>query len=95
VTGNLPVTDLIISEVEGWYELDDFLEAVRDGAIDVHALWDLVAEGRHEEALELLEAAGYDELPGEGGRVRMLAEPEPMIGERWRVWTADAPVDEE
>jgi hypothetical protein len=83
------VADLVLLEDEGFVELEDFDEEARAGACAADELWELVAQGDQVGARELLEHAGWDELP-EPCTVVAMRVPDAVAGERLRVWIGPA-----
>jgi hypothetical protein len=90
------VTDLALLEDDGWTELDDVVDAVQDGDLDAERLWEAIGDGDERRALELLERAGYEDLPaGPGARVVALYQPDAALGSLLRVWVADVAGDDD
>jgi hypothetical protein len=94
------MSDLTILEDDGWEELDDIVEALQPGdmQLDIHALWQACGAGETDKALEILDAAGY-EFDDDPVDVRMVSVPDNgLTGDKvYRVWVkyAEGAEDEE
>jgi len=84
------VADLALLEDDGFVELEDLDAEVRAGAFDPEELWELVAAGDHERARELLEQAGWEDLPLYPCEVVVMRVPDEGAGERLRAWVGPA-----
>jgi hypothetical protein len=80
------VPDLAFTEDTGWIEIEDFQEEA--AGLDTDELWDLVGQGDDAAAVAMLRDYGWDDLPG-GARVVLLRIPDPVLGDRLRVWIGE------
>lgn len=85
------MADLVISEAEGWEELEDVQGAIASGELDEHTFWNALGQGDHRAALEELYQAGWfdDEDEPPSLQVYALREPDDIIGSRLRVWVRE------
>lgn len=60
-------------------------EAVRDGELDMDALWKAAGGADFGRVTQELLDAGYD-LDGEVKDIRLIAVPDDLLGERYRCW---------
>jgi len=79
------MADLVIRKEDGWDELENVLEALRVGHLDVGTFWSAVARGSTKAALRELEDAGY-EFYHPVSAVRAYYEPDEIHGEFLRIW---------
>lgn len=79
--------DLVIREDDGWEELDDFQRALADvpPGWGFSSLWRALGHGQYPAAVELLEELGF-EFSGAVKAVKLIAEPDDMLGDSYRIW---------
>jgi hypothetical protein len=79
--------DLVIREDDGWEELDDFQRALADAppGWGLSPLWRALGQGQYDAAVVLLEELGF-EFSGEVKTVKLIAEPDDMLGDSYRIW---------
>lgn len=81
--------DLKILEKDGYEEVEAVNAAIKDGGLDIKALWTAVARGDTDQAAIILFEAGLDvgEQEVEGIRdVVLVCVPDSVLGEFYRVW---------
>lgn len=79
------MSDVHILKKEGWEELDEVVQAIVEGALDIDALWRASGQGDVQTAQQALLDAGYD-LDGTVKGIRVIAIPDDMRGEIYRIW---------
>jgi hypothetical protein len=79
------MSDVKILKKEGWEELNGVVEAIVEGSLDIDALWRAAGHGDVPTAQQALLDAGYD-LEGTVKGVRVIALPDDIRGEIYRVW---------
>lgn len=83
------MSDLVITEEDGWFEVSDIVaEALPDA---IRELWTYIGQGAHRDAAELLQARDPEGVERRFGmapieRMRAAIEPDDVLGERLRVW---------
>jgi len=77
--------DLVLREEDGWEELEEMLDAIRIGHLEVPEFWEAVGRGSTKVAVGLLEEAGF-EFDRDIAAVRAYYEPDDVHGELLRVW---------
>lgn len=79
------MADIKILKKDGWEELGEVVEAIVSRDLDIKSLWNAAAR-RDTKAAELaLIEAGYD-LKGSLTGFRVIAIPDDIRGESFRVW---------
>jgi hypothetical protein len=81
--------DLKILEKHGYEELDDVEAAIKDGALNIDALWAAVGQGDTPQAALVLFEAGFDLEDVELGDIRdvtVIATPDDILGKHYRIW---------
>jgi hypothetical protein len=79
------MSDVKILKKEGWEELDEVVEAITEGSLQIDALWSASGQGDVPTAQQVLLDAGYD-LEGTVKGIRVIALPDDIRGEIYRVW---------
>jgi hypothetical protein len=69
----------------GYKELPEVNEAIQDGDLGIDALWKAAGAADFERVTQVLLDAGYD-LEGAVRDIRLIATPDDLLGERYRVW---------
>jgi hypothetical protein len=77
--------DLVLREEDGWEELDEMLDAIRQGHLEVGEFWAAVGRGATKVAVGLLEDAGF-EFDRDVAGIRAYYEPDEVHGDFLRVW---------
>lgn len=83
------MSDLVIAEEDGWFEVSDLLGQVKDEVLK--ELWGYVGQGNLEDARDLLDMELGDPLEDRFGTrpiegIKALTVPDDVLGERLRVW---------
>lgn len=79
------MADLVLREEDGWDELEEILDAIRGGHLEVGEFWEAVARGATKQAVGFLEDAGF-QFDRDIAGVRAYYEPDDIHGELLRVW---------
>lgn len=89
------MSDLSILEKDGYFELENVSGAVRSRALEIGKLWESVAQGDVAQAAAYLFEAGFDLAHEDDGsdvqvdqvkNVMVIAEPDDIAGESYRIW---------
>jgi hypothetical protein len=81
------VADLIIREADGWEELEDVETAIADGSLEIEDLWKAAGTHDAEECQAILESAGWEWEEGdEIDAVKLIEEPDDILGQHTRIW---------
>jgi hypothetical protein len=84
------MADLVITEDDGWEELEDLMEAIQSGGVRAGDLEDAIRSGDFDEAMSLLDSAGYEFEKDSTVDFRMFLVPDDIIGYVYRVWVRES-----
>jgi hypothetical protein len=83
------MADLKVLEKDGWEELDDVEDAIKQGALDIKKLWASVGQADTAQAALTLFEAGFDldDVEVEDVKdVSIISIPDDILGEHYRIW---------
>lgn len=80
------MSDLKILKKDGWHELYAVSPAVQENVLDIKELWKAVAQNDLAMAWQVLSDAGYDIPKLKLSGIKLIAVPDDLIGESYRLW---------
>jgi len=83
------MVDLTVLEKDGWDELNNVEDAIKDGALDIKRLWTSVGQGDTAQAAIIIFEAGFfleDAEVEDIKDVTVVSVPDDILGDRYRIW---------